>query len=270
MELRATTYDVEHRSAVITLNRPHRANAWNGQMHTDWRWCLAQAEADPGVRSIIVTGHGRYFSVGGDGKALGHHAERGGYDDGLRGEIANPGYGVSPHFDHPLAFQLGLSKPLLAAINGPIAGVSLVLACFCDLRFSTPDAKMTTAHGKLNLPAEYGLSWMLPRLIGMSRATELLLSSRVFLGEEAHKLGLVHQLHPADDLLSATLAYAEDLTSNVSARSLAETRRQIYLDQHRSVGDSIVESLALLDEMVGEDDFAKGVQAMTNKRSPDF
>ncbi len=270
MELRATNYDVRGRTAVITLSRTHRANAWNGRMHAEWRFLLDQAEADPGVRTIVVTGDGKYFSVGGDAQALDGHADRGGYDDGLTGNEARPGFGVSPHFDHPLAFQLGLSKPLLAAINGAAAGVALVLACFCDIRFATPEAKMTTAHGKLNLPAEYGLSWMLPRLIGLSAATELLMSSRIFTGEEAHRLGLVHRLAGADKVLDATVDYAEEMARWVSPRSLAETRRQIYLDQHRDVGTSITESLRLLNEMVAENDFAKGTQAIANRECPEF
>lgn len=270
MDLQATTYEIRGRTALITLNRPDRANAWNGRMHAEWRWCLAEAEADPAVRAVVVTGAGRYFSVGGDSNALAGHGERGGYSDGLRGDEANPGYGVHDAFDHPLAYQLGLTKPLIAAVNGAAAGVSLVLACFCDLRFATPEAKLTTAHGKINLPAEYGLSWMLPRLIGLSPAMELLLSSRVFTGEEAHRLGLVHRLHPADEIVDAAVAYAEELSRTVSARSLAETRRQVYVDQHRSVGESIVESLDLLDQMVGEDDFRRGVRALQRKESPDF
>ena len=141
---------------------------------------------------IVVTGAGRGFCAGADSQALSGHVDRGGYDAGTPADLANPGYGVSPEFDHDFAFHFGLTKPVIAAVNGPAAGVGLVLACYCDLRFAAAGAKLTTAHGKLNLPAEYGLSWLLPRLIGLGRANDLLLSSRVVLAEEALEMGLVN------------------------------------------------------------------------------
>ena len=121
---------------------------------------------------------------------------------------------MSPEFDHDFAFHLGLTKPVIAVINGPAAGVGLVLACYCDLRFAAAGAKLTTAHGKLNLPAEYGLSWLLPRLIGLGRANDLLLSSRVVLAEEALEMGLVNAVVDRDDLLDHSRRYAEDLAAH--------------------------------------------------------
>ena len=185
MELKATRYHLDDGIAVITLNRPHRMNAWTGRMHTEYRWNVMQAENDPAVRVIVVTGEGRGFCVGGDAEALQGHAERGSYDPGTTPELARPGYGVAPEFDAAFAFHFGLSKPVLAAVNGPAAGVGLALVCFADLRFAAAGARFTTAHGKLNLPAEFGLSWMLPRLVGLTRANDLLLTSRVFTAEEA-------------------------------------------------------------------------------------
>jgi enoyl-CoA hydratase/carnithine racemase len=180
MDLKVTRYEIEDRVATLTLNRPDRLNSWTGRMHTEYRWILDQAERDPDVRVIVVTGAGRGFCAGADTAALQGHVERGGYDPGTPAELACPGYGVRPEFDANFAFQFGMSKPLIAAINGPAAGVGLVIACYADLRFAAKGAKLTTAHGKLNLPAEYGLSWLLPRLIGLTRANELLLSSRIF------------------------------------------------------------------------------------------
>ncbi|MEJ5221927.1 MAG: enoyl-CoA hydratase-related protein, partial [Tepidiforma sp.] len=211
MELKVTRYTAAHGVAVITLHRPERLNAWTGRMHTEYRWCLQQAEADPTVRVIVVTGAGRGFCAGADARALEGHIEKGGYDPGTPAELPTPGFGVRPEFDHDFAYHFGLAKPTIAAINGPAAGVGLVLACFCDIRFAAAGAKLTTAHGRLGLPAEYGLSWLLPRLIGLSAAMELLLSSRVFLAEEAEQLGLVHRVLPADELMPAVLDYARRL-----------------------------------------------------------
>ena len=153
------------------------------------------------MRAIVVTGSGRGFCAGADAQALEGHVARGGYDAGLGDDVAMPGYGVRPEFDADFAYHFGIPKPIIAAINGPAAGVGFVLACYCDLRFAAGGAKLTTSHGRLGLPAEYGLSWLLPRLIGVTRAADLLLSSRVVLGEEAERLGLVNRALPPDELL---------------------------------------------------------------------
>jgi enoyl-CoA hydratase/carnithine racemase len=134
--------------------------------------------------------------------------------------------------------------------------------CFrCEL-------KLTTAHGKLNLPAEYGLSWLLPRMVGLTRANDLLLSSRVILAEDAKALGLVNEVYPADVLLAKTYDYARRLADAVSPRSLRETRWQIYRDLHRSVRDSVEDSEALIRLMMKDPDYAEGVRAFLEKRAP--
>ena len=270
MDLKAIRFEVDDRIATITLDRPERLNAWTGRMHTEYRWAVDQAERDPDVRVIVVTGAGRGFCAGADARALSGHADRGGYDPGTPDDIATPGFGVSPELDHDFAFHFGLTTPVIAAINGPAAGVGLVLACYCDLRFAARGVKLTTAHGRLNLPAEYGLSWLLPRLVGLGRANDLLLSSRVFLSEEAEAMGLVNAVVDHDDLLDHTYAYARMLATTVSAGSLAATKRQIGLDLHRGLGASVTESAVRLDAMMGEPDFAEGVAALDEKRPPNF
>lgn len=270
MDLRATSYDVVDRVGLITLDRPHRNNAWTGRMHAEYRWCLDRAERDPGVRVVVVTGRGRSFCVGADSAALEGHAERGGYDPGMPQEPVTPGGGVDERFDVDFAYHFGLSKPTIAAIGGPAAGVGFVLACYCDLRFAAEGVKLTTAHGKLNLPAEYGLSWLLPRLIGVGRAMDLLLTSRVVTAEEALELGLVNRVWPAEELAGRTMDFARELAGSVSARSLTETRRQVWLDQHRDVRSSVESAAALLEQMMAEPDFARGVKALLERRPPGF
>lgn len=270
MELKVVRYEVEDRVATVTLDRPERLNAWTGRMHTEYRWAIQQAQDDPEVRVVVVTGAGRGFCAGADATALEGHAARGGYDPGTQPDLAEPGYGVAPELDHDFAFHLGLRTPVIAALNGPAAGVGLVLACYCDLRFAAAGVKLTTAHGRLNLPAEYGLSWLLPRIVGLGRANDLLLSSRVVLAEEALAMGLVDRVLPPDELLPAALAYAHELAHGVAARSLAETKRAVALDLHRDLGTSIEEAARLLDEMMGEPDFAEGARALTEKRPPRF
>ncbi len=270
MELKTLRYAVDRRIATITLNRPHRLNAWTGRMHTEYRWAIQHAEDDPEVRVIVVTGEGRGFCAGADAAALGGHVVKGGYDPGTPPDIATPGYGVRPEFDHDFAFHFGLTKPVIAAINGPAAGVGLVLACYCDLRFAASGAKLTTSHGKLHLPAEYGLSWLLPRIVGLGRAMDLLLSSRVVLAEEAFEMGLVNRVVPGPALLDETYAYATELATLVSPGSLSATKRQVYTDQHRDVGTAVAEAQALMGQMMTEPAFAEGVAALTEKRPPAF
>jgi enoyl-CoA hydratase/carnithine racemase len=266
LEYKVTRYAVDDGIATLTLHRPDRLNSWTGRMHTEYRHALLRAELDPQVRVVVVTGAGRGFCAGADTAALETHVERGGYDPGTPPDLARPGYGVRPEFDANFAFQFGLTKPVIAAINGPAAGVGLVIACYADLRFAVPGAKLTTAHGRLALPAEYGLSWLLPRLIGLTRANDLLLSSRVFLTDEAYELGLVNALVAAEELLPHTYAYARRMAAEVAPASLASTKRQIYTDLHRDVGSAVREADALLEQMTKSDDYREAVAAWLAKR----
>lgn len=268
MELKATLYHVDRGLAWITLNRPERMNAWTGRLHTEYRWSLQQAESDASVRAIIVTGKGRGFCVGADTKALEGHIVKGGYDPGTPAILAMPGYGLRPEFDANFAYHFGLSKPVIAAINGPAAGIGLALACYADIRFAVPGAKLTTAHGKLNLPAEFGLSWLLPRMIGLARANDLLFTSRIFMTEEAEQLGLVNKITPPDILLAETETYARQMIETVSPDSLRQTKRQIYTDLHRDLDVAVNDSEALVHSMMRDPDYAEGVAAFLEKRTP--
>ena len=271
MELKNTEYEVDAQGvAMIWLNRPQRMNAWTGRLHTEYRYLLKRANDDDAVRAIVVTGRGKGFCVGGDSQALSGHADRGAYDPGIPTDIAKPGYGTDANFDASFAYHFGLDKPVIAAMNGPAAGVGLALACFADLRFAVPGVKFTTAHGKLNLPAEYGLSWMLPKIVGLGRANDLLLTSRVFTSDEALQLGCVNQIFEPADLVQQTLAYAHPLVASVSPNSLRQTRWQIYKDLHRDVASSVTESERLIEDMAKEDDFKEGIAALVEKRPPDW
>lgn len=270
MEIKNTAFEVNHRVATIWLDRPHRMNAWTGPLHTEYRYLLEQANNDPNVGAIVVTGRGRGFCVGGDSEALSGHSERGSYDAGTPQDIAEPGYGVNPNFDALFAYHFGLSKPVIAALNGPAAGVGLALACFADVRFAVPGVKFTTAHGKLNLPAEYGLSWMLPRIVGLGRANDLLLTSRVFFSEEAERIGFVNQLCSPETLVEESQAYAQNLIETVAPESLRQTRWQVYQDLHGSVAASVNTSERLLEAMMRDDDYREGVAAFLQKRQPQW
>ncbi|MEQ1888005.1 MAG: enoyl-CoA hydratase-related protein [Alphaproteobacteria bacterium] len=268
MELKTIKYAIEHQVATITLSRPKRMNAWTGRMHTEYRHMLAAAEADPGVRVIVVTGdpEGRWFCPGADTAAVSGHAARGSYDAGTPADIAMPGFGTRPEFDANFAYHFGLTKPVIAAINGAAAGVGLVLACFADLRFAVAGAKFTAAHGRLSYPAELGISWILPRLVGVTHAADILLSSRVFLSEEAMEMGFLNKVLPADELMPHVYAYAANLVENTSPGSLRMTKNQIYTDLHWPVNEAVKAAERLLNASIGHPDAAEGIKAWLEKR----
>ena len=269
MELKATRYDIDDRIATITLARPKRRNAWTGRMHTEYRWCLREADQDPAVRVIVVTGdpEGQAFCAGADLGALEGHAEKGRYDPGTPEDIAAPGFGVDARFDASFAYHFGLTKPVIAAVNGAAAGVGLVLAAFCDLRFAAAGAKFTTAHGRFNFPAEFGLSWILPRIVGLTHANDLLLSSRVFTAEEAMAMGFLNQVLPAQALMGHVTGYARRLADGVSPGSARATKRQIYRDLHQDAASAVVEAERLMEAMIRHPDYGEGVKAWMEKRA---
>ncbi len=275
MDLRATTYSVEDRIARITLDRPHRRNAWTGRMHLEYRWAMTEAEADADVRVIVVTGaesdDGRTaFCVGADTKALDGHREAGEYDNGLGG-VEPPMPPVGEPFAADFAFQLGMSTPIIAAVNGAAAGVGLAAACFADIRFAAAGAKLTTAAPKLGFPAEYGLSWLLPRLVGAGRSADWLLSGRVFTAEEAAGVGLFSEVLDPGAFVAHVDEFASTMAHHVSPASAAVTKRQLWDELlHHDPARAVRDSIALIGEMATGPDFAEGSRALSERRPPEF
>ena len=178
-----------------------------------------------------------------------------------------PGFGVDPRFDANFAYHFGIGKPVIAAINGAAAGVGLVLAAFADLRFAVAGAKFTTAHGRFNFPAEFGLSWLLPRIVGLTHANDVLLSSRVFTAEEAMGMGFLNAVLPAEALMDHVIAYARGIADGVAPGSARETKRQIYRDLHRDAAEAVVDAERLLEAMINHPDYGEGVKAWMEKRA---
>jgi len=269
MELKTTRYETTGGIAVVTLSRPKRRNAWTGRMHTEYRWILQQADADRDVRVIVVTGdpEGQAFCAGADLGALEGHSEKGRYDPGTAEDIATPGFGVDERFDAAFAYHFGIGKPVIAAINGPAAGIGLVLAAFADLRFAAKGAKFTAAHGRFNFPAEFGLSWVLPRIVGLTHANDILLSSRVFTAQEADRMGFLNELVEPEELMPAVMDYARRLADSVAPGSARETKRQIYRDLHRDAASAVSDAERLLEVMIKDADYKEGVKAWMEKRA---
>ena len=242
--------------ALLTFDRPERNNALTPAMRDHYFDLLDQCRDDPEVRAVVLTGAGKSFSVGADVQSLKSSGQH------TIDRFRQPG--------RPVHYSLSFPKPLIAAINGACAGVSFVHALCCDIRFAAAGAKLTTAFARRGLIAEYGISWLLPRLVGQSKALDLLLSARVVLAEEAERIGLVNATFPREELLRAALAYANDLAENCSPASLAAIKRQVYGDYTRSLDEA---AAIALEEMVGSfrrPDVKEGAASFIERRKPEF
>jgi enoyl-CoA hydratase/carnithine racemase len=241
--------------ATITLNRPDRLNAWTQQMSAGFFEALERASGDQAVRAIVVTGAGRGFCAGADMDLL----QSVGGGDAVVGEVT-----------WVPTRMLDVPKPIIAAINGACAGYGLVVALMCDIRFAATGAKFTSSFVRRGLIAEYGSSWLLPRLIGVAGALDVLLSGRVFLAEEAERMGLVNRALPADGVLREASRYAQDLAANCSPASMAVIKRQVYSHLNVSLKHALEESMRLMDESLRGDDFREGVASYLEQRPPSF
>ena len=249
---------VEDGVALLTLNRPDRLNAWTVEMEHAYFGMLEDCASSPDVRVIIVTGAGRGFCAGADMQDLQALGE-GAVDVGAHAAERRP-----------QTFPLSIPKPIIAAINGACAGIGLVQALMCDLRFAAGGAKITTAFARRGLVAEHGISWLLPRLVGHERALDLLLSGRVVLAEEARTLGLVNRVVAPEQLLEEALGYAHQLASSCSPASMASMKRQVYADLQRDLPQALEEADRLMLESFTGSDFVEGVTSFLERRDPRF
>jgi enoyl-CoA hydratase/carnithine racemase len=265
-------HQLDDHVATVWLHRPHRHNAWTGRMHAEYRSAMDTLERDPEVRVVVVSGTPPAFCVGGDSQALADHAERGSYDTGLPPEPARPGRRMRPEYDDDFAWMMAYRTPIIAAVNGAAAGIGLALALFCDLRFGAAPAKLTTAAPKLGLPAEYGTSWILPRLIGATRAADLILSGRVVTVAETESWGLWNGVTAdGDGAYAAAVDYARLLVTSTGPAAVSTAKAQLYHDLHRhDAAGSVADSKRLLDEAMSTAEYREGVAALREKRPPRF
>nr|WP_309100161.1 AMP-binding protein [Fredinandcohnia onubensis] len=275
MELKVTKYEIrEDGIATVWLHRPGRGNSWTNRMNAEYRWIMSTLDADPKVRVVVVTGTGKQFCVGADTKALDYYTETDEvYSETVKNaEYALPGYGVNPQFDHDLVWHWGLRVPVIAAINGACAGIAVAIANFCDLRYAASGAKFTTATPRLGLPAEYGLAWTLPRMVGITNAAEILFTGKIFTSEEMFRMGFLNGVFPAGkEFLNKVYEVAEYMGTKVSPTAATVTKRQLYAELLRNdVGASVEDSKGYIGALMRKPDFAEGVAAMADKRQPQF
>ncbi|HAP76062.1 MAG TPA: enoyl-CoA hydratase [Acidimicrobiaceae bacterium] len=245
--------------ALLTLNRPERLNAWNGDLATRYFELLDQCAADPDVKVIVVTGAGRGFCAGADMDTL----------QGI-GASAGSGGAESAAGGRPQYHTTLIPKPVIAAVNGACAGIGMVQALMCDIRFAAEGAKFTTAFSRRGLIAEYGMSWVLPRLVGTARALDLLFSGRVFLAEEAAQMGLVNEVVAPEHLLDRALEYAAELATHASPTSMSVMKRQVYTDWDRGLIPATDDAIELMKASLRRPDFKEGVASFLQKRNPAF
>lgn len=241
---------------VITLNRPERKNAWTVGMQGAYYGALAAASADPDVRAIVVTGAGKAFCPGADTQALTTYTETG-TTNPLADEIVQPEW-----------FPSTIRKPMIAAINGPCAGIGLVQALMCDIRIATPEARLSTAFARRGLPAMHGGEWLLERIAGASVAHELLLTGRTFDGAEAQRLGLINET--STEPLARAMQIAHDMATNCSPTSMAHIKQRLWTSRERTLEQTIVEVDAVLDTFLSSADFREGITSFQERRSPAF
>ena len=241
--------------AIVTLNRPERLNAWNMEMERRYIDTLDECDRREDVRVIVVTGAGRGFCAGAD-------------FDALQDTSAN---GADLPADKPSGTApLAIRKPMIAAINGACAGAGLIQALMCDVRFVAAEARLTFAFTRLGLIAEYGVAWVLTRLVGTAAALDLLVSSRVFDGAEATRLGLASRALPAAHVLDEALEYAAYMATNCSPRAMAAIKSQVMAATTQDLQSALAEADRLMTTYLAHPDFAEGVRSVVEKKPPRF
>jgi enoyl-CoA hydratase/carnithine racemase len=274
-------YEVDDPVATITLNRPEALNAWTDTMAGEVRDAVGRAERDQAVVGIVLTGAGRGFCAGADMNRL---SALSGVDGGAEANagteaptpftersVAKPGdESWGDDLRGTYTYFLSVPKPIIAAINGPVAGMGVPIALACDLRFMNEATVLTTSFAQRGLVAEWGLSWLLTRLVGPAHALDLLYSARRVDGAEAARIGLVNRALPADEVVAAAQGYIRELARTSSPTSMAIMKRQVYTELHAGLGAAERNAIELMRESFDRPDFAEGVASYIERRDPKF
>ena len=260
MDFHEILYSVQERVATITLNRPEKLNAWTPVMEIKFEAAIRAASADEGIRSILVTGAGRGFCAGADLGLLKSLSKR-------SGAHARP---PRQQYLTRYSWMHEIPKPIIAAVNGPAVGLGCVIPLYCDIRLASPQARFCAIFAKRGLIAEFGIAWILPHLVGLGNATDMLFTGRTVDAEEAVRMGLVSELLAEEDFPAHAWDFAHRMASTVSPRSIAVIKRQIYGALNENLGAAIATGF---DEMMLSlecEDFKEGVAHFLEKRPARF
>ncbi len=273
------TYETIHftmteRVATITLNRPDRLNAWTSRMSAEVRNAMFQAAEDEMVRVIVLTGAGQAFCAGADMEELQTAVKQGPSALDRTGQeaqiVRKDDIDVREDFMKRYSYFPAIPKPIIAAINGPAVGIGLVLTLFCDMRMASDKARFSTVFAKRGLIAEHGISWILPRIIGLSKALDLLFTARMVSAEEALNMGLVGKVIPDERLMEEVMAIAKELSATVSPRSTRVMKQQVYNAQFQTLAQAIDIADEEMRLSIESEDFKEGVAHFLEKRPPMF
>ena len=237
---------------VVRFNRPDKLNAMTSDMESAYLAALAGADSDPETRAIVVTGTGTGFCAGAD--------------------ISTPRDEHGPKLPDRNAAQYPptMSTPVIAAINGACAGLGFALAIQADVRFVADDAKLTTAFARRGLVAEYGVAWLLPRLVGRGRALDLLLSARSISGTDAHSYGLAEFCLSRDEVVSAAISYAREIAALCSPTAVAAIKQQLVQDDLKNPLGALRSSDDWVNRSYTWPDVREGVTSWQERRTPMF
>jgi len=276
MSYQDLTYEAKDGVAVITLNRPQALNAYTAAMGQSLEQAVADAVADDAVRALVITGAGRGFCAGADMNALQKITPTGAgrtvtQAQNVKHDFRSAlGPDVGAHYGGRFGYLVQARKPVIAAIHGPAAGLGFVLALYADVRFAASEAKLTTSFAQRGLIAEHGISWLLPRLVGPSRALDLLLSARKLTAAEAERIGLVSKVLPQETFLAEVLAYARALAQTVSPRSMAVIKAQVWKAMFQDFNEALAVADGEMLKSFASADFREGVAHFVEKRAPAF
>jgi len=254
MDLRTVLYAVADGVATVTLNRPEAMNAWTPQLSDELTMALGAADTDDSVRAIVITGAGKAFCAG---------ADLGGGEEGFRG-------GEAGTYDGPRRWPHHTSKPVIAAINGHAVGVGITYPMLADIRIASETAKIQYAMVRRGILPELGSHVILPRIIGFSRAAELLLTGRMLSGAEAAELGLVSRAVPAEQVLPAAMEIARDIAQNTAPVSVALAKRMMWEGLNAGVDEMIAAEGRIINRLASSPDSVEGVRAFFEKRTPQW
>ncbi len=256
----AIEYRVDGAIATVTLNRPHARNGYTLTMADELRVAFDTADRDEAVRAVVLTGAGKDFCVGADlssgALALADGSE-------LPEEWEEPAGRVSTRV-------YAMNKPVIAALNGAAAGGGLTITLAADFRLGATDSKFGMVFSRRGIAAEGCSHWLLPRLVGQAKASDWILTGRVFGPDEALAAGLLHSVHPPEALLDAAYALAEDIAANTAPVSVALSRRLMF-EAHTMTIDEVhrLESRLVLHTLMSEDTI-EGVTSFLQRRPPRF
>jgi enoyl-CoA hydratase/carnithine racemase len=269
MGFKDITYEKSDRVALVSYNRPERMNAWTARMGGEAREAMLDADRDPSIGAIILTGTGRAFCSGADMQTLTNLADG---SDRLA-DAGRPEAGteeLDPNFRGRFSWMMAMKKPVIGAINGPAVGMGFANSLYCDIRVMAEKARMGLIFTRRGLGIEFGSSWMLPRIVGIASAMDLAITGRLIDGQEAFRMGLVSKVVPDAELMPAARALATEIATQCGPLGISHVKRLVYGHLFTDLATALFDDDQSAIELLKSDDFKEGIKAFMEKRAPRF